>query len=482
MRVCGRNLGVAVVLVCLVAQVWAQAGAPPRTPLQRELDRVLGDPALRGASISCRAIDCATGQVLYSYHAAEPLVPASNMKLATTAAALETLGADYRYETRLGTVGGDLVVIGAGDPNISGRFHGGNITAVFEGWARQLAARGITTIEGDLVADDTLFDRQFIHPTWPRDQLSHWYCAPVGALSLNDNCLDVTVKPGPAVGRSALVTAAPEGPYATLINRATTVAAGNPLIVSLVRRPGTAVVTVQGSVPAGSAGYTGHVTIDHPSLFFATTLRAVLARHGVVVKGACRLADQPTDINRFALLATHTSTLAQTVEVTNTRSQNFYAESLLKLVGARSSRGQGTFDDGARAVERFLAGAGAGPADYAVADGSGLSRRNRLSAMHLTNLLRHMSGRPTGAIYRRSLATAGTTGGLSRRLAEAPYRGRVDAKTGTLSGVSALSGYVTTLDGRTVAFAILINDYRGPAAKARAIQDDVCRALVRGDA
>jgi len=478
----------------VVAQGIAAPARPKRTPLQRQIDAVLTDPALKGARIGCRVLDCASGKVLYSYHAAEPLTPASNVKLATTAAALELLGADYRFVTRLGLVGRDLVVIGAGDPNISGRFTGGRITAVFEAWARRLKARGITVIEGDLVGDDTLFDREYRHPTWPRAQLSSWYCAPVGALSLNDNCVDVWVRPGARVGRRAVVRLDPPGGHLTLVNRAVTIAgrrglppfpaalSRRPIAISAHRPAGTTTITVTGRLRLGSRPVRRYVTVRDPGLFFLASLRHVLGRHGITVKGRCLPASAPTDMTAFRPLAEYTSTLERTIKVTNTRSQNFYAESLVKLVGVKSSGAPGRFATGTAAVRRFLGRAGVGDATCVLADGSGLSRRNRLSAMHLTNLLRHMAGRPTGALYRRSLATSGVDGGLRHRCAEAPFRGRVHAKTGTLNGVSALSGYADTLDGRTLVFSILITRHRCSAAQARRLQDDLCRILVRSSA
>jgi D-alanyl-D-alanine carboxypeptidase/D-alanyl-D-alanine-endopeptidase (penicillin-binding protein 4) len=452
--------------------------APGGALLVQQIDALLADPALRGAAVGCRVIDCATGAVLYAANADAPLIPASNLKLATTAAALDTLGPDFRYVTRLGLVGKDLVVIGAGDPNISGRFFEGDITAVFTAWARELVGRKITAIEGDLVADDTLFDRQYVHPDWPAEQLTSWYCAPVGALSLNDNCLDVTVRPGGAVGQAALADFAPRTGLYQLVNAAVTVSAGERLAVDYRRQAGARDIVVRGRVPVGSRPFTDHVTVDDPGLFFISALREVLAEHGIAVQGGLRLAETSTNPKDFVLLATCSSSLSATAKVTNTRSQNFYAEGLLKLLGAKAT-GQGTFATGAAAVERFLAQAKVGAADYHIADGSGLAKTNRLSAAHLTNLLRYMAGRPAGAVYRESLPTAGEDGGLARRLAEAPYRGRVHAKTGTLSGVTALSGYVDTLGGRTLAFSILINHPRG---YARPIEDGLCRLLVRAGA
>ena len=450
------------------------------TSLRRRLDAVLTDPALAGARIGCRVIEVESGRVLYSYHAADPLIPASNMKLATTAAALELLGRDFRFVTRLGLVGKDLVVVGAGDPNVSGRFHDGRITAVFEDWADRLRSRGITRIEGDLVGDDTLFDRQYRHPTWPASEFSSWYCAPVGALALNDSCVDVWVRPGGAPGRPALVSMEPPGPHHTLVNRAVTAAAGERPAITARRRPGSAIVEVEGRIPLGARPIRRYVAAHDPGRFFLEALKEVLRRKGIAVRGRCRLASAPVEAASMQVLATYTSSLERTVKVTNTRSQNLYAEMLFKLLGARLRGRPGTFGKGAAVVAEFLRRAGVGEADYVIADGSGLSRRNRLSAMHVTRLLRWMARRPAGETYRRSLATAGTDGGLRRRMTAAPYRGRVHAKTGTLTGVSALSGYVETLDGRLLAFSILFNDMRHcTAARAREIQDRVCRLLVR---
>jgi len=281
----------------------------------------------------------------------------------------------------------------------------------------------------------------------------------------------------PAIPTSAAAEESP-GDHLTLANRCVTVAGRQAASLDVRRTAGKATVVVGGRVRLGARPARRYVTVHDPGRFFLESLRYVLSRRGITVKGACRLADRPTDIRKFKPLATHTSTLARTVKVTNTRSQNLYAETLLKLVGAEAGGVPGSFAKGSAAVEGFLAKAGVGGADYVSADGSGLSRRNRLSAIHITNLLRYMAARPAGAVYRGSLATSGVDGGLRRRMAEEPFRGRVHAKTGTLNGISALSGYLDTLDGRTLIFSILVNDHRCSAAKVRAVQNDVCRALV----
>ncbi len=400
----------------------------------------------------------AGGRVLFVHEPDRPLAPASNQKILTAAAVLQRLGEGFRFTTTLGaSARGDLVVVGGGDPNLSGRFHDGDADRVLRLLAEDLAGHGVMGVDGDLVLDASRFDGETVHPDWPRDQLDRWYCAPVAALVLNDSCWDCTVLPGPSAGAPSRLVVAPSLLSPALSLDCVTVATGHHVVH--IGRDAEHDLVVRGRILLSSAGVSGNVAVRDPVLFFGQALRAALAARGIAVDGTLRLGREP--IVR-PLLLTH-SPLDRTLKVMLTQSQNLYAECCFKLLG------EGSFasaSEGARAALRDL-GVPTGGLD--VRDGSGLARTNRATARALYATLQALRDRP---LFVDALP-AGGEGTLERRYRE--LGPRVRAKTGTISGVSALSGYVTGRGGQRYVFAILANG--SSVANARRLQDLVVRAL-----
>ena len=473
--------------LALGADPAGEAPSGAEAPLREHLDRLFSDPALKGPKMSLRVVSVDRGGVvLYSYHAEETLIPASNVKLATTAAALHYLGPQYEFRTVLaaggpidadGVLRGDLVVIGGGDPSISGRFFGGDATAVFSRWAEQLYGRGLREVTGDLLGDDRFFDRQYRHPSWPRGQEAYWYQAPIGALSLNDNCVEFTLTPT-SPGKPAQLRLNPPTDYLLFRNRSLTRRGRGTPKVLFRRALGSREVLIEGSIPHRLEAVTNYVTVDDPGGYFLTVLAQVLRRRGIRLKGRVRLVEPEETLPPLSTLLEHRSGLLAAIQVANKRSQNFYAEQILKTLG-REVSGEGSFARGVEVVTSFLRRAGLDPRGLRLVDGSGLARENRLSARFLTDLLVLVARSPDGDAYLGSLAKAGLEGSLRSRLREPDYRGRVLGKTGTLAGVRALSGYVRTRRGELLAFSFLMN---GPAAgtlRARSVQDEALRRLVR---
>lgn len=464
----------------------AHPPAEPQGSLRERLDRLFSAPALRGLRMSLRVVSVDSGRVLYSYHADDALIPASNVKLATTAAALHYLGPEYRFKTVVAATGsidaegvlrGDLVVVGGGDPGISGRFFGGEATAVFARWAEELRRRGLRVVAGDLIGDDRFFDRQYRHPTWPRGQEAYWYEAPVGALSLNDNCVDFTLIPT-TPGKPARLRLNPPTDYLRFRNRCLTRRGRSAPKVLFRRALGSREVVIEGTIPSRVAAVTNHVTVDEPGEYFLAVLAQVLRSRGIQVRGRPRLVEPDEVFTSLTTLVEHRSGLADAVRVANERSQNFYAEQILKTLG-REVLGEGSFAAGVEAVTAFLRRAGLDPRGFHLVDGSGLSRENRLSARCLTDLLVWMARSPLSDLYLESLAEAGREGSLRARLREPPYRGKVLGKTGTLAGVRALSGYVRSRRGELLAFSFLMNGPEAGSLRARTAQDEALRLLVR---
>ncbi|MFH0963970.1 MAG: D-alanyl-D-alanine carboxypeptidase/D-alanyl-D-alanine-endopeptidase [Planctomycetota bacterium] len=470
------------VSILLAVAVFGFADFGSGSDLRSEIDRILSDPRLGDTRLGARVVDLDAGGVVYSVHAEEPFIPASNMKIVVSAAALDRLGADWSFVTRIYTRGavqggelrGDLVVWGNGDPNLSGRFYQDDPLYLPRGWVARLRERGVRNIRGDVVLDDCAFDREYRHPSWDPAQNDSWYQAPVSALSFNDNCIDVLVAAG-EIGAPARVSLRPTTSYVRLENRLRTTRGGRAEL-RLVRRKGNSWV-LDGTLPSGSTQRVLWATVEDPSLFLGTVLAEEFIRQGGAISGVVRMVSAPVvgkDSN-LTLLVEQRSKLSDTIPIMNQRSQNLYAECVLKALGLACC-GRGTFADGARAVGDFLQKAGLPPDQYVISDGSGLSRDGRLSPLVLTEVLAKIYRSPDADVFVNSLAEPGQ-GTLRRRLLGGEVEGRIFAKTGYIRSVSALSGYVFSRSGRAFAFSILVNDLRCSTAVVKSCQDEVCRTL-----
>lgn len=452
---------------------------------------------LRGAR--CRAgtvgvcVLTGSGRELVAIEADRPLKPASNMKVLTVLAGLETLGADHEYETRLvatssmqgGRIAGDLIVHSTGDPNISGRFYRDDPTALFTKWARELRALGLTEVTGDLIADDSYFDDVRFLPGWKRGQEGRWFSAQVASLNLNDNCIDVRIMPT-SPGRPARVEITPLSPFIQIEGAPLTVS-GRTMAVKIHRPTGTNRIELGGKIGDRIPGpFLDYVTVDDPPLFFAHSLAAVLREQGIRIRGRVRRqerradrADAALERQGSALLVRHRSSLKLDLPVINKRSQNLHAEVLLKAIG-RHAEGIGSVECGGRAVRAFLEGAGAATEGLVVADGSGLSHDNRVTARMLATALRHATRGDDFPLYLESLPLAGVDGTLEKRFRTPAgvrsLQGRVHAKTGYIAGVSALSGYLRRGE-TTWAFALLFNSLPGGNATIKRVQESIVAAL-----
>lgn len=453
-----------------------------------DLSRVLTGPAetarRTAPSLGVHVLDVATGETVYEFHPDEQRIIASNTKLFTTATALDTLGPGYFFETNVMMRGrrrgeildGDLAVIGGGDPNISGRHFEGDSLAVMRDWAVQLGKLGVRQVIGDVYLVNGLFEPPRVHPDWPKDQLSRWYEAPVEALSFNDNSVLVRVWPGRMGGQPARVELSPDLPIFEVRNSAKTTNSSKQHKVIIDRVDGSNVLTVSGSVFRHAAPVESWVAVADPLLYFGAALEKAFTEAGVDLGGRI-LVSQTLPVSDWQWAAGYRTDLMTTAEVINKRSQNFFAESLLKLMGAKLC-GTGSWESGRQVVEEFLAEIGIDPGSYSLADGSGMSRGNRFSPRQITELLRHMYFHPRGRDFLLTLPYSGEPGlKWERRLAEPPYRGNVFAKTGSLLGVSTLSGYVKAESGKIYAFSILCNRSRSNW-QARKAQDEIVRAII----
>jgi D-alanyl-D-alanine carboxypeptidase/D-alanyl-D-alanine-endopeptidase (penicillin-binding protein 4) len=476
-----RNYVAPLLLAVLVAPA-AQAQS-----LDSRINALLGSTQLKGASVSLDIVEVTkNGPVsIFSHNGTTPLGPASNCKLLTTAAAFERYGPKAAFKTHLYRVGDDLVLVGGGDPALGDAKLAAEIgqkpTTAFEEWADRLRqpadGKPAVTTYRDLIVDDRVFDTQWVHPNWPADQRLDWYSAPVGGLNFNANCLDWI----PQVGsRGVGVELIPNTSYVSVTIKATT---GKQTQVSLLRPAESNRFEMRGTV-ASTAKSAYSVPIYDPGMWTGTVLRDVLARAGIRGTGQVRRAAAGEQFVGGQLLATHETPLLAVLRRANTNSLNMMAEGLCKRLGYDAAGGKqpGTWENGTRAVEAYAVSAGAKAEWVALDDGSGLSNKNRVAAKAFTTVLAHVAARPDGGLFVSTLAVPGEDGTLERRFraTKSGVADHVHAKTGHISGVSTLSGYVQ-LDGpggkdrgRLFAFSILCNKYQG---NVNPWQDQVCEAL-----
>jgi D-alanyl-D-alanine carboxypeptidase/D-alanyl-D-alanine-endopeptidase (penicillin-binding protein 4) len=465
-------------------RIQPRAKAAPPTPVtpQSRIEAAVLAARRVARSVGVHIVRVDDGATIYGLDQDEARVVASNNKLFTTAAALATLGPNYNYETKVlargeitaGVLEGDLAVVGAGDPNISGRGYNGDNYAVFRTWAASLRSKGIQRVHGHLMLVTGFFDAQQIHPDWPKDQLVNWYEAPVDDLSFNENVVTVRVFPGPKSGAPVRVETDPPLASFGVINNGITTTSKSHIRLTIGRTADNNHIYVSGSVRIGAGPSEAEVTVTDPVGVFGDALRDAFKQEGISIDGDTQRADHLGE-GAWVEVAQLRSSLLSTIDITNKHSQNFFAETLCKLLG-RTRFGEGSWSAGTRAVGEFLAKVGIAPGSYSLVDGSGMSRNNKFAPSQVTKLLQYMYSQPFGADFMRSLAYSGEHGlHWQRRLASGPYLGNVFAKTGTLDGVSALSGYAKAKSGKLYVFSILCNGVRGDAHGA---QDAIVRALI----
>lgn len=460
----------------------------PRTPvetLRSTFDAIFKAPAFDRLEWAVLIESLSTGETLYSENPVKLMMPASNMKIVTLAAAAERLGWDFTYQTRLvtsariagGVLQGDLVVVGSGDPTIGSR--GGRSTRVFEEWADALRAGGITAIKGRIVADARAFDRESLGAGWAWDYLASSYAAGVSALQFNESVAEVTIRPGASAGAPAVIGVRPIE-SGLMLDKQVTTSAGGEADIELARLPGSSRLVVGGSIPAGSGEIVHEATVDRPALYFARMLRSTLVSKGIRVGGiAAEYEDaypSPPAEATTVLLTHRSEALPEIARVQMKVSQNQYAETLLRTLGAQT--GVGTASAGHKVVREVLDGWGVPGDAYVLADGSGLSRYNYLCADTLVRILAHVyRDQRLRDPFVASLPVGGQDGTIAKRFIGTRAAGNVHAKTGSIANVRALSGYVTSLDGETFVFSILANHFNLPQSEIDAATDRAVVAL-----
>jgi serine-type D-Ala-D-Ala carboxypeptidase/endopeptidase (penicillin-binding protein 4) len=479
------------------------AAALPES-IQKLID---SSPAARTAFWGIQIVDLATGKTLYELNPDHYFVPASNAKLFTTALALSRLGAGFTFQTRvlapappddLGRIRGPLRLAGGGDPNLSARAIPyrmgpltGNPLAAIEALAAQLVARGVKRVDGDIIGDDTWYVWQPYAVGWALDDPQSDDGPPISALTLADNVLTLSVRPGANLGDVAALSLLPPSEFYRIENRVRTVAPGGERRIRFERIPGSRDARLWGTIPLRDRAQDLLLGVEDPAQFAAQALRTALGQRGVTVSGSAvsehlypdafadlTQAPEPAPLSGIALARLISAPLFEDLRVTAKVSQNLHAELLLRAVG-RARRNVGSFEAGMAEMKSFLAEAGIDPAGYNLMDGSGLSRLDLVTPSTVLKLLRYMYDSPAREKWISLLPVAAQDGTLSSRFGSTPAAGRVYAKTGSLSHVSALSGYLQRPDATWVAFSLLVNNYGGPsAAEVRGVMDRICNLIL----
>ncbi len=451
--------------------------APRITRLQELLDRLPHAQTV----VSAAVMSLPDGEIIYERNADRVLIPASNQKIIPGAVALAKLGVAHSFDTRLALDGDDLVIIGSGDPGLGDSKladqRGGRPTDVFVQWAGILTQRGITTIKGDIVVEDQIFEQPWVHPSWEENDITKWFAAPVGGLNFNDNCIEITLRPTKP-GELVRFEVFPPSVWIRIDNRCMTSSKNKPWI----HRPSSdPLYQLRGRCSRKSE--LKSVSVPDPGIFTGEVFKAVLLSQGIDVRGKVRRAGDrdPLDPQRREILAVHSTRLPDVLRRALGDSQNLFAECLIKSLAVRPASDEspgkaGSWQAGGAVALETIRGWGVDTSGMVIADGSGLSRDNRASARQIVQILRHVymdsSG---GSLFMDSLSRNATRGTLRKRMKDIP--GRVMAKTGYMRGVRTLSGYVRANPKEWYAFSVLFNNIPGGTAPYNRIHDDVCRTL-----
>lgn len=469
--------------------------------LSSRLDPIINTSALAHAFVGMQVVRLSDGRVLYSHNSERLFVPASNMKLFTTALALVRLGPDYRLTTQIGaqvsidssgTLAGDLELVGGGDPSLSGRQYPYNKSpapaAVYsfgplEELADQLIARGLKRIDGNVVGDDSRYVWEPQPGGWSSDSATREYGAPVSALALHDNSFSITLRPSEHAGGLSAITLAPKFENFVIDNHVMTTDRGERKI-DFYRTASGRELHIWGTIPKKDPAYPQELAIGDPALYAAEVLRDALRRRGVVIQGEAvarhRFPDEvsgaPPKLN-VVLAERRSPPLIDLLQVVDKVSQNLHAEILLREVAVASGH-EGSAEAGLKEMENFLAGIGIAKAEYQFRDGSGLSRATLVAPSAIAKLLVYMNQSGYREQWLALLPVGGEDGTLSTRFAGHPEARAIHAKTGTLDHVKALSGYADTAHGR-VAFSLVVNNFEEPSPGVTKLIDELALALLQ---
>ena len=509
----------ALLLAVLTPAVWGQTQAePPTTATARaaasatagvpsgamaaaarfteRADKLVGAEPVDKGLWGLLVVDAVTGETLYQKNADKYFVPASNMKLLTTALALDTLGSDYRFRTTIETNGtvsaqgklsGDLILVGRGDPNLSNRKFPYETKEEFEGpperalaeLADMVVASGVKEVSGDVVGDDSYFPYERYPDGWEIDDMVWDYGAAISAIVVDDNTVTLTLTAGEKPGDAVQAVVEPTELEFVVRNEVTTAGAKDKPDLRLTREPGANTVVVTGTLPAKSSPRKLVLAIQEPARHAAALLGKLLIDRGVKVDGTARAQHDPDPgEGTRTVLAEHLSIrLGDSVKLVNKISQNLHAEVLLRAAARQSGRWTDP-EDLWKFPQQFYAKVGIGPDDVVQTDGSGLSRHDLVTPRAFVELLQYAQKQPWFADYYASLPVSGVDGTLTERMKEPSIAGRIHAKTGSVSHVRSLTGFADTAGGRRLIFSFMSNNEQVKNHELYDALDGLCQAMI----
>jgi len=503
--------------VVLLSPAFARAKKETQSAqkLPHDIEAILDDPDGAHGFWGIYAVSLDSKKPIFALNPDKLFTPASNAKLFTTAAVFGLIGPDYRFNTTVETLGAldkygrldaDLVLVGRGDPNLSGRGLPYNMRTerkappiqVLQELADQLVQHGLKYIDGDVVADDSYFVWQRYDEGWSQDDLAREWGAPVSALTVNDNVIFVNIMPAARPGERAFLNITPFPEYYKIDNRVMTTPQGSgPRTVSINREPGSNQLTFYGNIPEDDPGFSEALAIEDPADFTARLFRQLLEERGVTIYGRSRTrhtelastqtisvtsmasgggdATRPPNPSPLVLASYQSQPVAEDLRVINKVSQNLHAELMLRLLGKEKGT-SGSIESGLEVLRGFLVNAGVKPDQFVFYDGSGLSREDLVTPQAVVTLLSYCRQQPWGQSYEDTLPVAAVDGSLAERFRNTPAAGKVKAKTGSLAHVYSLAGYATTESGDHIAFSVVTNNNNMPTKKAL---DTIDRIVVR---
>ncbi len=469
--------------------------------LQSRLEALMIEPRFAAASWGVKIVSLESKKTVFEHDAGKLFSPASNCKLYTMALALDQLGGDYRIKSSLysaaepdkrGTLKGDLIVYGRGDPTINARLNDGDIYQALQPLVSALTNAGVRRISGDLVGDESFITGSPYGSGWAWDDVNFYYGAEISALTINDNSLRITVQPGFRIGEPCRLSIAPLTSYIVLSNRTQTIATGGKRDINFFRPGEQNMIYVTGKMPLDATNYSDEVTMHDPAKLFVTFFKEALQRNGIKVGGKIRTENwlsrraHTFDMSKWLELgAVESLPLRDINREVQKPSQNLYTDLVLAHVGAlaeqRATRRANASDTtnqtetvigrissedlGVRELDKFMKKIGVKSGDVEFEEGSGLSRNNLVTPNATITLLEYMSRHAESESYLRALPIAGVDGSLRNRMKKTRAEKNVHAKTGTLRWANALSGYVTTAAGERLAFCLMLNRYQAPDAE-----------------
>lgn len=463
----------------------------PIDELTKDIDEILQNNDLSSANVGLIVQSVKTGEYFYKYNETKNFIPASTLKIITTGTAINYLGKDFKFNTKLyldgeisenGEFKGNIIIKGFGDPSLSDNYKS-DIYSIFDFWISQLDSLGIIAIKGNIIGDDSYFDNIYYPAGWSWDDMIYPYSAQVSALSIYDNSVDIIIEQGDTIGASTKYRILPENSYVRVINNVNTIAKGQGSEVEALRDPVTNVIELYGNLEYDSTKsnrIVKSVAIDQPTLFFLNVFKERLIKKNIKFRGALLDSDDwNQEIKYYELNSLpdfESPSLSEIIKVINKKSHNLGAEILLKTLG-KEIYGVGSTQKGLEVVYSYLNKLGVQTSKLSIVDGSGLSRLNLISPLSLNSFLYELNKSKNKDVFRKSLSIPNEEGTLKRRFINTLAEKNIYAKTGSMNNVNSLVGFISTRDKELLSFVIFVNNFNTPQNIIKNIQDLICMRL-----